>query len=110
MMNRSKLMSLFLGAGLLILGTLSAAPEAKKKMDGASDGVFYVYTDQGSRLNHYAPSGWMGDFGDLVLNPGWPKSGKPAKGSKPAAATPDTQAKDTCIQIKYSGQRKQDAE
>lgn len=30
--------------------------------------VFYIYADKGSRENHFAPSGWMGDYGDLKLN------------------------------------------
>lgn len=43
--------------------------------------VFYVYTDKGSPLNHYIPSGWMGDYGDLKLddaNKESPKFGKTA--------------------------------
>lgn len=55
---------------------------------------FYIYTEAGSKLNHYIPSGWMGDYGDLKINPR-PKA-KPASGS-------------TCLEIKYSGERKQDA-
>jgi hypothetical protein len=31
---------------------------------------FIVYMDQGARENHYIPSGWMGDYGDLKVNPG----------------------------------------
>lgn len=55
---------------------------------------FFVYTERGSRDNHYIPSGWMGDFGDLKFNQGW--AIKPAVGK-------------TCIQIKYSAERKQGA-
>ena len=29
--------------------------------------TFYVYADKGARVNHYIPSGWMGDYGDLKL-------------------------------------------
>lgn len=29
---------------------------------------FYIYADQGARVNHFAPSGWMGDYGDLKVN------------------------------------------
>ena len=29
---------------------------------------FYVYCDAASSLNHGAPSGWMGDFRDIVIN------------------------------------------
>jgi hypothetical protein len=40
---------------------------------------FAVYTDQGAKDNHFAPSGWMGDYGDIKMNPGNtmnPHSGK----------------------------------
>jgi len=30
--------------------------------------VFHVYLDKGSKVNHFAPSGWMGDYGDLKIN------------------------------------------
>lgn len=55
---------------------------------------FFVFTERGSRENHFIPSGWMGDFGDLKLNGAYKV--KAAKG-------------ETCIQIKYSGERKQGA-
>lgn len=32
------------------------------------DKPFYVYKDKGAMVNHYAPSGWMGDYGDLKIN------------------------------------------
>jgi len=32
---------------------------------------FYVYTDRGSPLNHFVPSGWMGDIGDISFNDGY---------------------------------------
>ena len=31
-------------------------------------GAFYVYRDNGSSLNHGAPSGWMGDYRDLIVD------------------------------------------
>src|SRR5690348_14413680 len=31
-------------------------------------GYFYIYADKGSRDNHYIPSGWMGDYGDLRID------------------------------------------
>lgn len=55
---------------------------------------FYIYTERGSKENHYIPSGWMGDFGDLKFNQG--SEVKPAGGKY-------------CIQIKYSGEKKQAA-
>lgn len=32
---------------------------------------FYVYADRGSALNHFVPSGWMGDTGDINFNDGY---------------------------------------
>ena len=29
---------------------------------------FFIYTDKNSPLNHFIPSGWMGDYGDLRMN------------------------------------------
>ena len=29
---------------------------------------FVVYSDKNARDNHYIPSGWMGDYGDIKLN------------------------------------------
>jgi hypothetical protein len=54
--------------------------------------VFYVYTEAGSRLNHYCPAGWAGDYGDMHMSQQWKE--KPARGK-------------TCIQIKYDSKRKQ---
>ncbi|MCK4908228.1 MAG: hypothetical protein KAS64_11790 [Spirochaetes bacterium] len=54
---------------------------------------FYVYYENKSKLNHYFPSGWMGDYGDISINQAsrWQYTGK------------------SCIRIKYSGKRKQKA-
>lgn len=32
------------------------------------DTDFYVYSDKGAKTNHFIPSGWMGDYGDLKLD------------------------------------------
>ena len=100
-----------MGALVFVAGTLMAAGEKDmKKGTPVTGDVFYVYTERGSRLNHFIPSGWMGDYGDLKFNPGWkeniqkPKS-KEGKKSKAAAEVKD----ETCIQIKYSAERKQGA-
>ena len=45
--------------------TAAATPLAK-----GAFAPFYVYKDQGARGNHYIPSGWMGDYGDMKINPG----------------------------------------
>jgi hypothetical protein len=41
--------------------------EAGKKVQNVP---FYVYADKGSISNHFIPSGWMGDYGDLKIDVG----------------------------------------
>jgi len=111
-MNKQKtVLSLFAGAALLIAGVLSATGPEKKKGAAASEDVFYIYTERGSRLNHYVPSGWMGDYGDLKMNQGWVKSqvGKEKKDGKVAKADEPKPGEDTCIQVRYTAERKQGA-
>ncbi|MDD5066267.1 MAG: FlgO family outer membrane protein [bacterium] len=55
---------------------------------------FYIYHDAFNRVNNYIPSGWMGDWGDIKISEVYknnPQSGK------------------SCIQIKYSAEKKQGA-
>lgn len=55
-------------AVMLLAGTSHAAAKvAKPKMEAATTAFFYIYADKGSRVNHFAPSGWMGDYGDLKI-------------------------------------------
>lgn len=56
--------------------------------------AFGVYMDRGSRQNHYAPSGWMGDFGDIKFTQNHKDSAYSGK---------------SCIRIIYSAQGKQGA-
>lgn len=56
--------------------------------------VFNVYTDRVARDNHYVPSGWMGDYGDLRIIENWAQ--KPHSGK-------------TCIRIEYSAKSSQGA-
>jgi len=39
---------------------------AAKSVDQPKE--FYVYSDKGATTNHFIPSGWMGDYGDLKLD------------------------------------------
>lgn len=55
--------------------------------------VFPIYTDKGAKDNHFAPSGWMGDYGDIKLDYGWTK--KPYSGK-------------TCVKIVYNCTETQD--
>ena len=115
MKRHIKILTLFfLGIGVLLSGfSIVEAKKTKKKKLG---NVFYIFKDRGSRENHYIPSGWMGDFGDIKLNPGWSKGvKKPAKlltKQEKASMKKKKGGKknaDTCIQIKYSAERKQGA-
>jgi len=72
----------------------SVSANAANSAKPDAHGDFYIYEDKGSPNNHYAPSGWMGDSGDLQIDDGSqdsPKSGTAclkifysAKGSKGA--------------------------
>jgi len=55
---------------------------------------FYVYADRTSIKNHYIPSGWMGDYGDIKLDIG---------------STQDPYLGDTCVKITYTGEGTQGA-
>jgi hypothetical protein len=112
-----------IGAGMLVAGSIAAAKKpaagdgaaATQKQSDAkkvtpTDDVFYIYKNRGSRLNHFTPSGWMGDYGDLKLNQGWKKEEMSAKGAKETVDGKQTEAEeDTCMQVKYTAERKQGA-
>lgn len=73
-----------------------AAPVAEEKVEAAQPGfqIFYVYLDDENKNNHFFPSGWMGDYGDLRVNNAWtenPHSGK------------------TCVRLSYSAKMAQNA-
>ncbi len=54
--------------------------------------AFVVYADKNAPENHYIPSGWMGDYGDLKLSD--ESKNAPYSGS-------------TCIEVTYSAKRSQ---
>ena len=43
-------------------------PNLKEQSQAAVNFPFYVYSDAGSLDNHYIPSGWMGDYGDMKID------------------------------------------
>lgn len=51
-----------LGVGLVVSVAMVAWSAAPK--------TFYVYSDKGKSVNHFIPSGWMGDYGDLKIDDG----------------------------------------
>ncbi len=65
-------------------------PEGKKQ----EAMPFYIYGDRSSANNHYIPSGYMGDFGDIKVDTG---------------SKEDPYLGDTCVKIIYSGKATQGA-
>jgi hypothetical protein len=65
-------------------------PETKKQ----ENVPFYVFADRGSTTNHFIPSGYMGDYGDIKLD---------------NASKEDPYLGDTCIKIIYTGKVTQGA-
>ncbi|MFA5090885.1 MAG: hypothetical protein WC510_07715 [Candidatus Omnitrophota bacterium] len=53
---------------------------------------FGVYSDKGARDNHYIPSGWMGDYGDIKLND---------------QSTDNPHSGKACIQFAYTAKKSQ---
>jgi predicted small lipoprotein YifL len=74
------------------------SPPGKKPASrpGASEEFkkFFVYADQGYFKNHYIPSGWMGDYGDIKFNDASPDKPYSRKNS---------------IKIVYTAKKKQGA-
>ena len=90
--------SLIMVTGLAMLATAetakkSAAPSAKS-VDSSVKNTFYVYADKGAKVNHFIPSGWMGDYGDIKVDDS--NTTDPADGK-------------SCIKISYSGKATQGA-
>ena len=76
----------------------AASPEVSSKPASAkvfqNGGPFRVYTDGSSPDNHYVPSGWMGDYGDLKVDDKFM--------TNPHSGT-------TCVKVVYSGKATQGA-
>jgi hypothetical protein len=65
-------------------------PEGKKQ----ESMPFYIYADSTSVANHFIPSGWMGDYGDIKYE---------------GASKEDPYLGNTCIKIVYNGKGAQGA-
>jgi hypothetical protein len=65
--------------GRLMLSVVCCLAVAVPLLASNPTDVFYIYSDKGDHQNHFIPSGWMGDYGDLRIDDGNrdnPKSGK----------------------------------
>ncbi len=86
-----------MASGLLAVSLLAGRNAlADEKASTAKDhaNYFYVYSDKGASDNHFAPSGWMGDYGDVKLDD---------------SSTEDPADGKTCIKLTYTGQGTQGA-
>ena len=65
-----KLLSLIVLAACVVFCQSAVAQEATSKEPAVSKDLksFSVYSDSRSSDNHYIPSGWMGDYGDLSMD------------------------------------------
>ena len=60
-------MKKLIAVGLFVAFLLPLAYAAEEKA-AAQAKEFWVYKDRGTRENHFVPSGWMGDYGDIKIN------------------------------------------
>src|SRR5690348_3446743 len=74
-------MNLKLSLSLLTVVLAGNVVHADDATRPPKDKYFYVYHDKADRLNHYIPSGWMGDYGDLKLNDNYTLDKKDGKSS-----------------------------
>lgn len=92
---RKKVLVLAAALMLMLTAGLAAAQEKKAAVEEAlkqANKVFNVYTDRQSSDNHYIPSGWMGDYGDVKIND--------QSRDNPHSGT-------TCIQFVYNAKKSQ---
>jgi hypothetical protein len=74
--------------------TSAAAPSNATPAQLDAKGHFYVYADKGAKVNHFVPSGWMGDYGDIRIDD--------ANKENPKNGT-------HCFKVTYSGKAAQGA-
>ena len=55
---------------LVLLALVLMAPAIAMAEDKAANTAkeFVVFLDKNAKDNHYIPSGWMGDYGDIKMN------------------------------------------
>jgi len=87
-----KLLMLLTAAVVAITPYVFAQEQATKAAEKPQPKEFGIYKDKNARENHYIPSGWMGDYGDIKLND--------QSADNPHSGT-------TCMQFVYSGKKSQ---
>jgi hypothetical protein len=99
--------ALFVAMPLMVATVVGAQEEGMKQEQAAAPAVapaaeqqtsakkeFYVYSDKGNVKNHYTPSGWMGDYGDISIDDG---------------CTTDPHNGKSCLKVTYTGKGSQGA-
>jgi len=84
-----------LALGMFFSSRMFAAPIDRPELtagDNREEMPFKIYTDAGAPDNHYTPSGWMGDTGDLETDD--QSEENPQQGT-------------TCIKVSYSARGKE---
>jgi len=66
---------------------VTVVEEKIQETAGGTEEVFNIYTEKWAGDNHYAPSGWMGDFGDIKIEDN---------------SRVDPHSGNTCIEISYT--------
>ena len=84
---RKMLLAMFLISGAI--AGYSAKVEGIRIPKGDS---FVIYTDKSAPGNHYVPSGYMGDYGDIRIND---------------AYSEDVHSGKTCLQVVYTADKSQ---
>ena len=75
-------------------GTSRTSEEKPSKCDFVEGKKFYVYAEKGYFKNHFAPSGWMGDYGDIKFVDNYKV---------------DPYSRRSCIRVVYTAENKQGA-
>lgn len=71
-----------------------ADPNMKAESRKQEEVPFYIYSDRGASTNHFIPSGFMGDYGDVKMD---------------TASKEDPYLGNTCIKVIYNGKATQGA-
>jgi len=94
-MKKILLLTIFLLLSICFINKIQAE-ESKKIIEAIpakfTKGKFWVYENRGSRLNHYVPASWAGDYGDIKFDDAWKEN---------------VYSESTCIKINYSAKCKQ---
>ncbi|MDR2426433.1 MAG: hypothetical protein LBD46_04560 [Endomicrobium sp.] len=85
---------LCLAVAALVAASATVAFAQRAKSSASTFKPFAVYVENASKENHYAPSGWMGDYGDLKIN---------------LANTESPRSGNYCIKLTYSAKMTQGA-